>query len=573
MTDRRSSLNIQTPSDQRTIETTAADLGVPLTQVFRHHGLPLNARCGDRGLCEGCLVTLVDGVVEDAENGQAREATGDQIQACRFRLITGRDIALRVPEQSLTRFAAHTVDDFTIELPHAHDPLWRRGRTPPLEPREGPPVGVAIDVGTTTVALMLVDLTDGEVLTRAGAFNRQVDHGDNVLTRINLCSVDPTSVSMLRDAVVNQTLAVVLEEAMQRAGVEREQLVCFTAAGNPTMLHLLAGENPGSMGVFPFTPVFLEHRQMAVSTIGLRWPDEDHAAYNGRAERTPTIHLLPSAAAYIGSDITAGVVASGMRYRRETCLLIDVGTNGEIVLNHDGRLMGCATAAGPAFEGGGLTDGVRAGDGAISHLSIQHDPFHMATQVIGDSKPVGLCGSAYIDLLTEGLHSGLLGPTGRFDTDRVPDSILLPADTETMKGIGIVVAKGQGKRPVVVHESDIASLLQAKAAIAAGILTLLDVAGLTPNDIDTVFLAGGFGRHVNVKHAIACGLLPGFSPDRVELMGNLSLAGAYLALLDRSLLDEMAEAAHAIEIVELNDQPGFEERFIDQLMLASMPAA
>lgn len=563
--DRSAILTVQTPQGEQAVRTTLSDQGQPLTKVLRQHGQPLNTRCGDRGLCRGCLVHVLAGELQEIQSGAVVGASDEPVRACQHRLAGDSAAMLLLPERSLTSFAAHTVSDFVIDLPHAHDPLWRGDRT---GCEDGPPpVGVAIDVGTTTVAVMLVDLASGEILSRAGAFNRQVDHGDNVLTRIDLCRADAANVSRLQDAVVNQTIAVLLQEAMSKADISAEQVVCFTAAGNPTMLHLLAGEDPSSMGVAPFTPVFLEHRSMAISQVGLRWAGENGRACNGSARATPLLHLLPAAAAYIGSDLTAGVVATGMRYQPGTTLLIDVGTNGEIILGHEGRLLGCATAAGPAFEGGGLTDGVRAGDGAISHLTCQGEPVRISAEVIGSSKPIGLCGSAYIDFLAEGVRCGALGATGRLNLDVLHPEVALRSTNGACHGNGVVVARGQGNRPIVIHDADIAKLLQAKAAIAAGILTLLDRAGLTPADVDTVYLAGGFGRHVNVKHAIACGLLPGFNEAQVKLVGNLSLGGAFLALLDRAMLAEMSAAAKAIEPVELNLEPGFEEHFIDQLML------
>ena len=578
MTDRLPNLIVQMPEETRVIATSREDAGVALTQVLRRHGLPLNTRCGDRGLCQGCTVRLAQGTLEGINGGPVRDAGEEDVRACQLAMHAGDDggdVELVVPERSITRFAAHAVDDFVTDVPHAHDPLWQEENgLESLRDGEGGgvgvPIGVAVDVGTTTLAIMLVDLTDGRILTRAGAFNRQVDYGDNVLTRINLCRVDPSKVAVLQDAVVNQTLAVLLEEAMREAGVRYEQIVCFTAAGNPTMLHLLAGEDPSPMGVVPFTPVFLEHRAMSVSEVGLRHLHQEHAARNGEAP--PMIHLLPSGSAYVGADLSAGVVASGMRYRPETCLLIDIGTNGEMILSHEGQLIGCATAAGPAFEGGCLTAGVRAGDGAISHLSIQTDPLHIEAEVIAHSRrPIGLCGSAYIDLLAEGVRHGLLTATGRFNFQQVPEAMTLPADPKLCKGRGLVIASSPGHHPIVVWESDIASLLSAKAAIAAGVLILLESVGLTPVDVGTVFLAGGFGRHVNVAHAIGAGLLPGFCTDQVRLVGNLSLAGAYLALLDRSLLEAMADVARSTRVIELNEQPGFEECFIDQLSLTPPP--
>jgi uncharacterized 2Fe-2S/4Fe-4S cluster protein (DUF4445 family) len=278
--------------------------------------------------------------------------------------------------------------------------------------------------------------------------------------------------------------------------------------------------------------------------------------------QTP-VHLLPGAAAYIGADIIAGVFSSGMAYRSDTCLLVDLGTNGEIILKRGDQMFGCATAAGPAFEGVQLTSGVRAGRGAVSHIRWEGSPPRIEVRVIGDGTPIGLCGTAYVDFVAQARGLGLLSPTGRFLDTENPDQLVPGPDG----GRAMVIARGQGGRPLVVSEVDIASLLQAKAAIAAGILCLLERAAVSPRDVATLYLAGGFGFYMDVDNVIACGLLPGFETPQIQLVGNTSLAGAYLALLDSGALDEMKQISHRLEVVELNLHPGFEACYIDQLAL------
>jgi uncharacterized 2Fe-2S/4Fe-4S cluster protein (DUF4445 family) len=275
------------------------------------------------------------------------------------------------------------------------------------------------------------------------------------------------------------------------------------------------------------------------------------------------IHLLPGAAAYVGADIVAGILSTGMAYSSETCLLVDVGTNGEIVLKYGDRLLGCATAAGPAFEGSGLRCGIRAGKGAVDHVRLDPREKRVDIEVIGGGKPIGICGTAYVDVIAQARNLGLLGSTGRFlaaARDHWPVQ-------QVRHGQALVLAYGRGGEPVFVTEGDVASLLQAKAAIAAGIICLLDRVGLRSEDVHTLFLAGGFGFHMDIAHAIDFGLLPGFRPSQVQLVGNSSLAGAYLALLDSGALDEIVHIAPAIESVELNLEPQFESTYIDQLSL------
>ncbi|MAE64189.1 MAG: hypothetical protein CMJ18_07920 [Phycisphaeraceae bacterium] len=534
------------------VDGTAAHRSI--ADVLRSAEMSLNTRCGQRGICDGCLVDLVSGTLREVESGTRVEA--DQapvrLRGCAHRL-DGDGVTIRIPARSLLAQRPAVVDQFKLNVSWAHDPLAGSDERT---------IGAAIDVGTTTVALLLVDLSTGRIVGKASSFNAQSKLGDNVLTRINLCTTDPSSVAVLQRAIVDDTLGPLLEQAMGRAAVTGDHLRAVTVAGNTTMLHLLAGVDPAPMGLAPFTPDFLEHRVLTDEEIDLPRPRGDGTAA-GEKGGVP-VHLLPGAAAYIGADVCAGVLATGLAYDEGPCLLVDVGTNGEIVARCGDRLLGCATAAGPAFEGAGLACGIRAGDGAISRVRFETDPFGVAVETIGGGAPEGLCGTAYIDVLAEGRRIGLLGPTGRFEE-------ALPKDAEWVDhgeyGRGLLLARGEEDRTQFVTEPDIAALLQAKAAIAAGIGTLLDRLGLAATDVRTLYLAGGFGMYMNVEAAIDCGLLPGFVPGQVQLVGNTSLAGAFVSLLDASVLDELERIGKTMEIVELNLDPHFESRYIDMLAL------
>ncbi|HEY0256163.1 MAG TPA: ASKHA domain-containing protein, partial [Candidatus Methylacidiphilales bacterium] len=325
-------------------------------------------------------------------------------------------------------------------------------------------------------------------------------------------------------------------------------------------LHLLAGIDPSPLGIVPFTPAFLNHRCFSAAELNLA----------DTFSPGMQIHLLPGLSGYVGADINAGIVATGMHYEEGPNLLIDIGTNGEIVLNLGDRLLGCATAAGPAFEGCGLTWGTRAVDGALAEIEFFQAPFRCEVNHINPDKigPCpGICGSAYIDFLGGGVRQGLLTAAGRFSAKFLAengDAIQTVDDQRIF--VLLPPADGQ-KYPIGISELDISYLLQAKAAIAAGISTLLEREGLRPADIHKLYLAGGFGLHLNVANAIACGLLPGFTPDQVEVVGNTSLAGAYMTLQDRGMLEELRANQNRIEVVELNLDPSFEERYIENLML------
>jgi uncharacterized 2Fe-2S/4Fe-4S cluster protein (DUF4445 family) len=432
--------------------------------------------------------------------------------------------------------------------------------------------GVAIDIGTTTVVVMLVDLDNGQILNTAAALNGQTRLGDNVLTRINLCMQKPEMVKRLQHAVARRTIQPLMTELLAESEVSLDQIKCMVIAGNTTMLHLLAGVDPTPLGTAPFTPVFVEHRVLLGRSLGLmpKPPgrsqasrETDRPAFREADRPHPTVHLLPGSAAYLGADVIAGVFSTGMAYRDHPCLLVDVGTNGEIVLKHGNRFLGCATAAGPAFEGAGLTSGVRAGQGAVSHIRLDADTAEPQIEVIGGTQPIGICGTAYVDFIAEARQCGLIGSTGRF-SERFAGH---PRLIKRSHSRGFEIAKLADDKTIEITEADIASLLQAKAAIAAGIVCLLRRAGLNPEDLATLYLAGGFGFHMNVASVLRCGLLPGFGQPQIELVGNSSLAGAFLAMMDSGVLAEMKHIAGQLETVELNLEPDFESVYIDQLSL------
>jgi uncharacterized 2Fe-2S/4Fe-4S cluster protein (DUF4445 family) len=465
------------------------------------------------------------------------------VKACQVRLC-GEDVELEVPAGSLLHHEPAVVSQFRLNIPWARDPLAPGAR-----------YGAAVDVGTTTVALLLCDLADASVVGEASAFNAQIRFGEDVITRIQRCGAGGVALGEMQRAVSVETISPLLREACGQSGVSPKDVGVMAVAGNTTMLHLLAGVDPTAMGVHPFRPTFLDHRVYRTGDLCLEFGD--------RASR---VHLLPGAGAYVGADLAAGMVATGMVYDDGPVLLVDAGTNGEIIAKAGNRLIGCATAAGPAFEGAGLTSGTRAVRGAIERIRLKADPFSAELGLIGPAeRPLGICGSAYVDFLWEARRAGIIQANGRLE-----GAFCSHAD-------GAVEADAHGRKlrlhaagasgPIWVSELDIARLLQAKAAIAAGTSTLLHLLGVAPRDVKRVYLAGGFGFHLSLEHAIGCGLLAGFEVGQIQVVGNTSLGGAFLALNDRALIGEMECACAAMGVVELNMQPGFEDAFIDQLSL------
>jgi uncharacterized 2Fe-2S/4Fe-4S cluster protein (DUF4445 family) len=524
-----------------------ADEPRSLADALADHGLPLNTRCGQRGLCRGCEVMLHEGSLMTDTGPVHAPAT---LQACRARPTGGARI--HIPARSRIEHRPLVGETFEIAVPYAHLPLF------PAVPGKLD-TAFAVDVGTTTVVVLLVDLTTGDILSRAGAFNGQIRFGDNVLTRIDAAR-DPQTLRAMQSALVMETIQPLLLRACERAGRPLDRIAGGAIAGNTTMLHLLVGADPTPLGIAPFTPRFIEGTRVLACDILLEAP--------GLAPDTP-LQLLPGIAAYIGADITAGLYASGMVFDPAPSLLVDIGTNGEIVLQNAGKLTACATAAGPAFEGAGLGSGTRAREGAISDLNLTIHPFALAAETIGEVPLVranGLCGSAYVDFLASARHCGLLDSKGRFVSaawDDIPATHRIMDDGQRALGL-----TGSNKPDALrVSEVDIALLMQAKAAIGAGIEILLHSAGISAADLGRVYLAGGFGMHLNVANAIRIGLLPGIRVDQVRVVGNTSLAGALLALVDQTTLEEMEKLRTQVKVIELNLAEGFEDHYIDHLML------
>jgi uncharacterized 2Fe-2S/4Fe-4S cluster protein (DUF4445 family) len=529
----------------RTIPVSGALL--PLAELLAAHGLPLNTRCGQRGLCRGCEVLLHEGSVL-LEGGAVRAPA--TVQACRV-YLTG-SARVHIPARSRIEHRPQVGETFEIAVPYAHQPLF-----PPVPGRRD--TAFAVDVGTTTVVVLLVDLVTGDVLSRAGAFNEQIRFGDNVITRIEAAR-NPANLAAMQRAIVVGTIQPLLLRACERAGRSLERIAGGALAGNTTMLHLLVGADPTPLGLAPFTPRFIAGKQVLARDILLE--------KDGLAPDMP-LQLLPGIAAYIGADITAGVYASGMVFDGAPSLLVDMGTNGEIVLQSGGKLTACATAAGPAFEGCGLRCGTRAREGAVSDLRLTLHPFQLEAETIGNiplAQANGLCGSAYVDFLASARSGGLLAASGRFVAEAWED---LPANhrliDDDVRALRLTGSNGEGE--LCVSEVDVALLLQAKAAIGAGIEILLETAGIRAADLGRVYLAGGFGMHLNVGHAIAIGLLPGIREEQVRVVGNTALAGALLALVDRNTLHEMENLRTQVEVIELNLVDEFEDHYIDHLLL------
>jgi len=431
------------------------------------------------------------------------------------------------------------------------DPNTKQIRLIDMSPDQIKPVGLAIDIGTTTVTTYLVDLETGEVIGSAAEYNQQITRGEDVISRIIFANKGDGLKDLGR--LVRDTIDELLERLRRRTGISPETIHKVTISGNTTMIHLFLELPPDSIRLSPFTPTINTPMKLIASEIGLN------------VHPMAPVDCLPGVASYVGADITAGVLASGLSDSEELTLFIDVGTNGEIVLGSSDWMVTCACSAGPAFEGAGVYDGMRATEGAIEEVWVHSETHEPTYRVIGGVKAQGICGSGLISLLAELFVTGVIDRGGNIkldlDTPRVrqgehgPEYVVAwGADTETGKDISLT-------------NVDVENLMRAKAAIYAGFSVLATSVGLELADVQRVLIGGAFGKYINVEKATQIGLLPDLPWDRFHFLGNTSVLGTYMALLSRFSRERVKDIASKMTYIELSADNTFFDAFTAALFL------
>ncbi len=412
-------------------------------------------------------------------------------------------------------------------------------------------MGVAIDVGTTSVVVYLLDFSTGRVVDSASAYNKQIACGDDVISRI-IYAKRKRGLDRLQHLVV-ETINDLLTELQARNGIELYEIHEIAAAGNTTMTHLLLGLDPRYLREEPYIPTVSSAPKLVAGELGL------HANMLAR------VHVLPSVGSYVGGDITAGVISSGMYATDKLTLFIDIGTNGEMVLGNKDWLLSCACSAGPAFEGGGVRHGMRAAAGAIEDVFIADDTWEPTFRTVDDAPAVGICGSGLIDLLGELFVTGLVDKSGRLDLeaptarvrvhDGVPEYVVCRA------------GEGGAEHDIALTESDITGLIRAKAAIYAGYEVLCSSVGVDLADVEQILIGGAFGQYINVEKAIRIGLLPDQPVERFHFLGNTSAHGAFATLLCVNIRHEVTEVAAKMTYLELSADNTFMDEYTSALFL------
>jgi len=408
---------------------------------------------------------------------------------------------------------------------------------------------IAIDIGTTTISAELIDLHSGEVTARASDYNAQVAFGEDVITRI-IYATRGTGLAKLQSVVVG-TIWTLIKNLVEQAGIEYCNITHVVVAGNTTMMHLLLGLNPKYIREEPYIPSGTIFPWIKCSDIGLRIAAGVY------------LYALPCVASYVGGDIVAGILASGIFNTDKMTLYIDIGTNGEMVLGNREWMLSCSCSAGPAFEGGGVKHGMRATGGAIEQVRIDKIGYEPMIITVGNKKPIGICGSGLIDLLSEMFLTGLMNEKGKINADLPTERV---RKKEGSAEYVLVWAEDSAtRRDIVVTDVDIDNLMRAKAAVYAGIEILLSSMNMEVSMIDELLIAGAFGRYLEVDKAVTIGLLPDIGYDKIKFVGNGSLLGAHLSALSKEMMDKANEIARQITYLELSMNPAFMDHYMSAL--------
>jgi len=410
---------------------------------------------------------------------------------------------------------------------------------------------IAMDIGTTTIYGQLIDLKTGEALSQYGAFNGQISYGEDVISRI-LYAEKPGGLDKLHQVVVH-TINSIIKKVIARAGVDPEEISTITLAGNTTMTQLMLKINPKYIRRSPYVPASTLYPPIKAAGLGMSL--SDHV----------TALVYPEVSSYVGGDIVAGVMGSGMYRTDKLTLYMDIGTNAEIVIGNKDWLACAACSAGPAFEGGGIKHGMRASKGAIEDFSVDPNTLEPMIITVGNVGPKGICGSGLIIIVATLFEMDIINNSGKYDRDL--DTPRIREDGGIYEYVLAWKDETQIDRDVVLTEPDIDNLIRAKGAMYSGCMTLLEEVGLTVLDLDHIFLAGGFGSYVDLEKAMTIGLLPETDPDKVTFIGNGSLMGAKMSSLTNHIRQDVVEVTNKMTNFELSETGSYMDNYVAALFL------
>ena len=477
----------------------------------------------------------VDDTMPDNERlaWKLREATGAEKVVLTFAALKKLARVLRESNFEV-RCVVETTDVVTVlDILPASDPT--------------PVAGLVVDLGTTSVAALLVNMESGEILAKASTGNGQIRYGADVINRIIEAGRDGGS-ERLQKAVIDESLRPLVQEMCAAAKISPKNVYRMCLAGNTTMNHLLLGLFADPVRMEPYIPSFFLADDIRTGSL--------HLGLHPEAK----LILAPNIGSYVGGDITAGAFASMLWNKEELALFIDLGTNGELVFGNNEFLMGCACSAGPAFEGGDISCGMRATDGAIDSCTIDPETMEPSFTTIGNTEhPIGICGSGIIDIIAGLFTAGIINGKGKFSRE----GRRIRYDENGMGSYILAFMEDTGAvRDVSINEVDIDNFIRAKGAIFSATMTMLSSMGMDPSVLEHVYVAGGIGSGINMKNAVTIGMLPDISLDHFSYIGNSSLSGAYAMLTSSQSREKVDELARSMTYLELSTEPGYMDSFV-----------
>ncbi|MDD4160262.1 MAG: ASKHA domain-containing protein [Synergistaceae bacterium] len=523
-------------------DRTEALPGETAGELLLRQGIYIDQPCGGGGLCGKCRIILSGVLPEPTAKekkifSEAELASGLRL-ACQTKASDGMNITIPVQDSRQIK----VLDSF------------EKGRSSafPCSAAEGS--GIAADIGTTTIVVYLIDLATGMTVAAASGINPQTSFGADVISRISYIGNDPARLAELQKAVITQ-INILIDEVFSKSGRKPSGKDIMAAAGNTTMEHIFAGVSPESIGRAPFKPRFCDSLELQALELGIK------------AERGVKVRLLPNIYGFIGGDIVSGIIYTGMHKRKELSLLVDIGTNNEMVLGNSDFILCCSAAAGPALEGAKIKMGMRAAPGAIDSVKINSSGVQITT--IGGVPPIGICGSGIIDAASVLLSAGVITESGRFaDKKRITEHLAEKFKGEKGKDLSFILAsEGEyGQNPEIsLTQKDIREIQLAKGAIAAGTEILLENSGKKLEDIQNVYLAGAFGNYIDIENAVTVSILPDVPREKIRPVGNSAGAGACLLLKDPSLWETAAGIIKRAQHIELAEHRKFQEIFVNNL--------
>lgn len=420
--------------------------------------------------------------------------------------------------------------------------------------KEGELYGLAVDIGTTSVVVCLVNLITNEVIEKISSGNAQIKYGADVINRI-VFAIRKNNLEIMKKAIVDETINPLIESLYTSTGINKNNVVRVVLSGNTTMVTLLLGIYPDYLRLEPYIPPYLNSPKLMGEDVGLN------------VNKSALIYLSPNVASYVGGDITAGVLASGIWASEENTLFIDLGTNGEIVFGNKDFMMCCACSAGPAFEGGGISCGMRASDGAIEKVSIDENTLEPNLTIIGECAPIGICGSGIIDLICQMLLKGIIDRRGKIKRELNNKRIRFNEHDIGEYVLAFKEEYEELENDLFINEVDIDNFIRTKGAIYSGASVLVESLGMDFEVIDNVYIAGGIGNNLDIENSILIGLLPDIDRSKFKYIGNSSLVGSYLSLISSESRHKLEEIASQMTYVELSVYPTYMDEFVSACFL------